>query len=131
MERAIPVLQALTDIDPRKHYYLGHLGFALKDRTNPDWQAAKANLDRAIEILGTNDTGTWPIYEFNRALCSIKLDANFARGRPSDPALRKTISDDLRTARQGFYNYDELISQPYNLDIRNWSRLNRSVANAP
>jgi len=52
MGRAIPVLQTLIDVDPHKHYYFGQLAFALKDRIEPDWKAAKAHFDRAIELLG-------------------------------------------------------------------------------
>jgi hypothetical protein len=124
MERAIPVLQALIDVDPHKHYYFGQLAYALKDRINPDWRAAKADFDRAIDLLGSSEAGTWPFYEFNRAFCSINLDANFADGRPSDAASRKAIVQDLRTAQRGLDDFDELLEQPYSVDVRKWLRLN-------
>jgi hypothetical protein len=124
MERAIPVLQALIDVDPHKHYYFGQLAYALKDRIKPDWHAAKAHFDRAIDLLGNSEAGSWPFYEFNRAVCSINLDANFADGKPSDAASRKAIAQDLRTARRGLGDFGEMLEQPYNVDVRKWQQLN-------
>lgn len=124
MERVIPVLQALTDIDPHKHYYFGQLAYALKDRIKPDWYAAKTQFDRAIDLLGNNEVGSWPFYYFNRAICSIKLDTNFAGGRPSDAGSRKAIIQDLRVVRRDLGEFGELIEQPYNVDIRKWLQLN-------
>ena len=51
MARAIPVLQALIRADPHKHYYFGQLAYALKDSTEPNWQAAKENFDKAIDLV--------------------------------------------------------------------------------
>jgi hypothetical protein len=126
MERAIPVLQALIDVDPHKHYYFGQLAYALKDRIKPEWQAAKANFDRAIDLLGNSEAGSWPFYDLNRAICSIKLDANFADGKPSDPASRKAIVQDLRTAQRGLAEFSEMLEQPYNVDVRKWLQVNSS-----
>jgi hypothetical protein len=92
MERAIPVLQALIDVDPHKHYYFGQLGYALKDRMKPEWQAAKVNFDRAVELLGNGEGGSRPLYNFNRAICSIQLDANFADGKPSDAGVWRSAA---------------------------------------
>lgn len=64
MERAIPVLHALIDVDPHKHYYFDQLAYALKDRIKPDWRATKVNFDRAIDLLGSSEAGSWPFYEF-------------------------------------------------------------------
>jgi hypothetical protein len=47
MERTIPILQALIEVDKHKHYYYGQLAYALKDRLRPDFGAAKENFDRA------------------------------------------------------------------------------------
>ena len=96
MERAIPILEALTAVDQHKHYYFGQLAFALKDRIKPDCRAAKAYLDRAMALLGDTREDAWPVYNLNRAICSIKLDANFIDGKPSDNVTRKAIVQDLR-----------------------------------
>ena len=124
MERAIPILQALIAVDPHKHYYFSQLGYALKDRIKPDWRAAKTQLDQAITLLGDSDGGSWPYYQFNRAICLIKLDTNFAEGKPSAASDRKAILQDLRVARQRLRNFDAMIEQPYNIDIRKWRQLN-------
>ena len=109
MERAIPVLQALIEIDSHKHYYYGQLGYAMKDRIKPEWEAAKANFDRAIDLLGDSDAGSWPFYEFNRAMCSIKLDPNFANAESSEAVGKKAIVQDLRTARRGLGEFSEML----------------------
>jgi hypothetical protein len=126
MGRAIPVLQALINVDPHKHYYFGQLAFALRDRIEPDWQGAKTHFDRAIDLLGESEAGSWPFYEFNRAICTIKLDAKFAVGKPSDTASRKAIPHDLRTAQHGLGDLRDLLEQPWNADVRKWLQLNGS-----
>jgi hypothetical protein len=124
MERAIPILQALINVDPHKHYYFGQLAHALKDQIKPEWQAAKAQFDRAIDLLGNTEGESWPFYYFNRAMCSIKLDANFADGKRSDAASDKAITLDLRAARRALGDFSELLEQPYNVDTRKWVQLN-------
>jgi len=124
MERTIPILQALIEVDKHKHYYFGQLGFALKDRTKPDWGAAKANLDIAIDLIGSREQGGWVFYDFNRAICSIRLDANFAEGKSSSAASRKTIVQDLRSAARGIGGFAEMLEQPHNADVRKWLQLN-------
>jgi tetratricopeptide (TPR) repeat protein len=124
MERAIPLLEALIAVDPHKHYYFGQLAFALKDRIKPDWDAAKAHFDRAIDLLGDSEEGN-SFYEFNRAICLVKRDANFANGKPSDAASRKAIVKDLRMAQCGFGKLAEILEQPWNVDVRKWLELNR------
>jgi len=127
MERSIPIFEALIAVDPHKHYYYGQLGYALKDRIRPDWQAAKMHFDQAITLLGKSEAERWPFYQFNRAICLIRLDANYANGTPTAPAIRKAILQDLRVARQGIENFDEVVEQPYNVDIRRWRQLNGSA----
>lgn len=132
MERAIPILQALIAVDPHKHYYFGQLAFALKDSNKHDLAAAKANFDRAIDLLGDNEAGSWPWYEFNRAVCAIKLDANFLDGKQSDKAGSKTILQDLRLAARGLGDLVDIIGQPWNIEVRRWLELNhvsRSLIN--
>jgi hypothetical protein len=125
MERAIPVLQALVGVDSHKHYYFGQLAYALKDGIRPDWSAAKAHFDRAIDLLSANDAGDWPWYHFNRAVCSIKLDGNFTNGKPSDVAMRKAILQDLGTAKRGLGEFRELLDSPWSVDLRRWLEVNR------
>ncbi|HEU0296967.1 MAG TPA: hypothetical protein VFR47_29785 [Anaerolineales bacterium] len=126
MERSIPVFEALITVDPHKHYYFGQLGYAYKDCLKPDWQAAKNQFDRAIALLGAADEASWPYYQLNRAICLIRLDANYADNKPTLPAARKTILKDLRVARQGIEIFDEIVEQPNNVDIRRWRQLNGS-----
>jgi len=124
LERVIPILKALIEIDPHKHYYIARLAYALKDSIRPDWQSAKAYLDRAIDLLGDREAGSCPYYELNRAICSINLDENFADGKPSDAASRKSIVQDLRTAQRALGDLGEMFEQPWNVNVRKWLQLN-------
>jgi hypothetical protein len=125
MERAIPILRALIGVDPHKHYYFGQLGYALKDAIKPDWNNAKTCFDRAIELLGENEAGSWPWYNFNRAWCSVELDANFSAGKQSDAATREAILQDLGIAQRGLADLDEILKDPLSVDIRRWLEMNR------
>ena len=129
MERSIPIFEALIAVDPHKHYYFGQLGYAYKDAAKPDWMAAKNQLDHAINLLGENDQQSWPYYLFNRAICLIKLDASYAESKPSDPATQKAILKDLRVAREGIYDYNKMLEQPYNADVRKWKQINNITRN--
>lgn len=122
MARTIPVFRALTEADPHNHFALGQLGYALKDQIPPDWGAAKEALDRAIELRGGD--GGWPFYDFNRALCAIRLDPNFAQSKRATPALRKVIVDDLKKAWRELDGFDDMLAQPNNRFIEQWLRLN-------
>lgn len=124
MERSIPVLQALTEVDPYKHYYFGQLGYALKDQSKPDWRAAMENLAKAIELCGDSDPYTLNFYLFNRAICSIHLDENFALDKPSAAAVRKSILNDLRTLQRDPRWFNDMLEQPHNLKLRKWLQLN-------
>lgn len=124
MERAIPILESLIAIDPHKHFYFGQLAYALKDRPQPDYSAARANFDHAIQLLGTNDLRSWPYYHFNRAVCTIKLDSNLVAGKPSDAQSSKAILHDLRIASRGLDAFDKMLAQPWSLDVRRWLQIN-------
>jgi hypothetical protein len=69
MSRTIPIFQALADNDPG-HRFIGHfasLGFALKDKADPDFARAVDMLSAAID--GIQRQGyTWPILKWNRRL---------------------------------------------------------------
>ena len=75
MERTIPVFRALLETDPtHKHVIHGQLGFALKDRTEPDYQGAIEHLSEAISERDANRETGWLFYEFNRALARIRSE---------------------------------------------------------
>jgi hypothetical protein len=124
MERSIPILEALVAIDPHTHFYVGQLGYALKDRIKPDWEKAKKRLNEAIGLLGKDDAGTWPFYEFSRAVCTINLDTNFRDNKPSDSANKKAILQDLRIAQRNIHGFESVLEQPFNVVVREWLELN-------
>ncbi len=60
MELSIPVFKALISSDTENLYHANHaqLGYALKDKLNPDWVEAERELTRAIQIRGGRNTAT-------------------------------------------------------------------------
>ena len=98
MERAIPILRALAACDTERKYHRTHgqLAYALKDQRQPDWKAAEAEFHTAMEIRGASKG--WVLYEFCRAICRIQQDEAFYKGRPSDPAMKQRIVQDLAVA---------------------------------
>jgi hypothetical protein len=100
MERTIPIFEALiaSDKEGRFHRNYGQLGFALKDKRTPDWNAAETALSKAIEIRGSWREQNWTIYELNRAICRIMQDANFQKKEASPPEVQTAIHADLEAA---------------------------------
>ena len=115
MARTIPIFEALIDNDAGERFHRNHaqLGYALKDRGGPnspdnDWKGAYKQLDIAIRLRdeeGSNlrrsdGSPAFLMYEFNRAICAIKLnmgtsdildDLQVASARES---LRKAILEE-------------------------------------
>ena len=122
MELTIPIFKALIHNDPEGRYHMNHgqLGFALKDKRQPNWAEAEAELTRAIEIRGPWQDHGWLFYEFNRAICRIIQDDAFVRSNPSDPQTRTAILDDLRAASHA--NLFRLMESEPN--IKKWMTLN-------
>jgi hypothetical protein len=97
MERTIPVFEALIAAEPdRFHRNYGQLGFALKDKKDPDWAGAEKILSKAIDLRGPPESSGWLLYEFNRAISRIHLDPAFSAKKPSAADMRTKIEEDLR-----------------------------------
>lgn len=90
-ELSIPVFIALIKSDTAKVYHQNHaqLAYALKDKANPDWAEAERLLTEAIEIRDRRGEDGGREYEFNRAVCKIRLE------RPA-----AEIADDFRRAAE-------------------------------
>ncbi|MFZ1431451.1 MAG: hypothetical protein WAS21_32410 [Geminicoccaceae bacterium] len=75
-ENAIAVFNALIgpDTAEKVHQLHANLGYSLKDKLPPDWDAAEKSLTKAIEVRDRAGEHGWGAYEFNRALCRIHLD---------------------------------------------------------
>jgi hypothetical protein len=126
MERTISVFEALVRADPNWHAAHGQLGYALKDKVVPNWQRAKASLDRAVELRGEG-SGEGLYYQYNRALCAINLDASYVARKPADAATRNAVLDILRQARRDVGDHwESMLREPESADIRAWLQLNGS-----
>ena len=105
-------------------YHLNHgqLGFALKDKREPDWAEAERELGKAIAIRGSWEQKGWFSYEFNRALCRIHLDAAFGQGRESATEAKDQILRDLRVAAHSEEIRGIILE---NQTLQSWMALNR------
>jgi hypothetical protein len=123
MERTIPVFRALVNSDREARFHRNHaeLGYALKDRTPPDFAEAERELTVAIAIRGRVGEQIDPYYEFARALCIIHQDPNFLASSASSPELRARILADLRVAVRSIR---QIVMAPSNTDIHDWLRIN-------
>ncbi|MCP4384698.1 MAG: hypothetical protein GY798_25345 [Hyphomicrobiales bacterium] len=74
-ENAMAVFNALIEQDTGQRYYRNHaeLGYALKDKADPDWASAFASFSDAIEIRDRVGDSGFGDFEFSRALCRIHL----------------------------------------------------------
>jgi hypothetical protein len=116
MDRTVPVFHALVTADPdRYHRNYGQLGYALKDKREPDLTAAEAALTEAINIRDRRgEQSYFLLYEFNRAHCRILLDPSFAKGEKTDAESARAILGDLqRAARLRGLRDQILASDPF------------------
>jgi hypothetical protein len=127
MEQTIPVFEALTRSDAAWHAPWGQLGYALVDKTVPDWRRAKESLDRAVELRGDRVEADSYYYQFNRARSAVQLDSGFAEGRKADAATRASVVDILKKARRELEaDWDKVIKWPDAEALRRWLELNGS-----
>lgn len=122
MELSIPVFRALISSDDKKEFHANHgqLGFALKDKTVPDWTEAAKELTIAIELRGDWKEHGWLYYEFNRAVCRINSDPDFAQDKPSTQASKEKILEDLRAAAKATSTRQALIDS----SVHKWLEMN-------
>jgi tetratricopeptide (TPR) repeat protein len=75
INQAIPVMEGLIADDKEQKYHRNHgqLGFILKDMSNPEWKRAEEEFSKAIEIRNRSNEQGYLAYEFNRAICRIRL----------------------------------------------------------
>ncbi len=123
MERTIPIFRALIASAPERQFHRNHaqLGYALKDKLEPDWVEAEAELSTAIEIRDQRGELGWLFYEFNRAICRMMRDEAFKQGKMAQPEVRDGIAADLRAAAQS--ELKKLILSE--ADMKRWLDLNK------
>lgn len=125
MERTIPIFRSLINSTAQQPYYryYGELGFALKDKQDPEWKEAETLLSKAIELRGDwQEHGAWTsYYEFNLAICKIVRDSAFNNGQPSNPPTREAILQNLfTTVESGVLTREKIQNSP----IDKWLSLN-------
>jgi hypothetical protein len=93
----IPVFEALVAADTAREYHRfpGSLGFALKDREQPDHLRAWQQLTAAIQVRDAHGQEGWRIYEACRALCAIRSLDHPQPGWPPPDRVIAGIRADL------------------------------------
>jgi hypothetical protein len=126
--RTIPVFRALAAVDRERKYHrnYGSLGFALKDADPPDPLGAVDALTSAIGIRGLAARAGFALYEWNRAVCRIRSDAQFQLDQPSSAEARDQIEADLRIAAQrlGVHLFEPSADDPDVDAVGHWLMLN-------
>ena len=130
IERTIPIFKALINADrietndmPIYHRNFAELGYALKDKSAPNYKEAFEALDRAISIRGSDRGDFWRIYEFNRAVCRMHLDPDFQNNqKTTDTETVEKIRMDLAAASQNAWIKQNVIAN--DSDVRKWTQLN-------
>jgi hypothetical protein len=120
MALTIPVFRALIAADTERKFHRNHgqLGFALKDQKRPELGPAEETLTEAISRRGPVERG-WLLYEFNRAICRINLDASGPG--PSTADVQKTILDDMQAAARSKDLHAKLVKVP---EVESWLKRN-------
>ncbi len=93
---SIPVFEALITCDPGEKYprLRAELGYALLKHEPPRLAEARAAFDKAIALRPTELASRTPLYEFNRAYCTIELDPSWqARGVSLDSVIDAVCAD--------------------------------------
>jgi hypothetical protein len=97
-ERAVPVLRALVAVEPGDRRFHADLGYALKDKAEPDYDGAIRELGVAIDLARQQGDGLAAAWgTANRA------QARISRGYESDPPRwpdRAAIWDDIHRAEE-------------------------------
>lgn len=121
MERTLPVFRALIKNDPQNIYHRNYaqVGYIYKDCRNPDWSKSLKYLNKAIKLRGPWEEKGWLYYEYNRAVCKIMLDEEFANNKASLEANKEAILNDLKPALSHI-----TIRHP-DEHVENWLKLNK------
>lgn len=102
LPRVVTVFKALVEAEKANpnHQTLGQLAFALKEKNPPEYQPAFDALSEAIRLRGDVAENGFSIYELNRAIARVNLDADFQAGRVSLDAVKQAILRDLEIGVQ-------------------------------
>jgi tetratricopeptide (TPR) repeat protein len=121
LERSELIFRSLLKTEDAKlnHWWYASLGYCLKDKDTPDYLEAIRRFGEAIDIRGPEARSG--AYEFNRALCYIKLDS------PTTPKWTNQIKDDLEMASR-CSRFRDIIDA--NQDIKRWRDARRSMKEA-
>lgn len=127
IERTIPIFLALIEGDSTDHRNYAELGFVMKDKQNPDWEKAKENLTKAIELRKDwKKKGAWTThYELVRAICEIQLDVKFADGVSSEKSICESILSDLKQAVRGKVLTPDNIEEMQGGLVTHWLQINQ------
>lgn len=115
LERTVLIFEALIQADPDDARFHAELGYALKDKREPQFDRARSELSEAIRLAPQQALHTDYLH-FNRALIEIELEG---RGQAID---RDLVLSELRGAMRGRATVREIIQK--DVTIQSWLQRN-------
>ena len=108
IQRTVPIFKALIAGSPVDyHQNHGQLGFALMALEPPDFDAAEAQLTKAIELRGDSwQRYGYEFYEVGRALCRIRHALGRGETKVASQARDEVVRDLAALAHAGFDTLD-------------------------
>jgi hypothetical protein len=95
MERTIPILRAFIKTDERPQFWtIAQLGYALKDKADPDNPGAIEELTKAIDLRDRSGATGDTLFEFARAIARARMSPATGSGQAAT-ADREAILADL------------------------------------
>ncbi len=109
---AIPVFEALIagDKENKFHRNNGQLAYILKDKEPSGFENAIKQFNQAIEKRDKFKIIGFRIYEFNRAICRIKMDEKYKKENSVKKIDKEIILLDLKNAAKNEYWRNAIIN---------------------
>jgi uncharacterized membrane protein (DUF106 family) len=109
---AIPVFEALIAGDKENKFHRNHgqLAYILKDKEPAEFENAIKQINQAIEKRDKNKIPAFRLYEFNRAICRIKLDVKYKKENSDQKIDKELILSDLKKAAKNEYWRNAIIN---------------------
>ncbi len=102
LDRVVPIFEGLIEASDEEYLNYLHLGYALKDKRDPDYKRAFEMLDQGIKRRPPPPKMKQLLPEMNRAICRIKNDKEFNELKQSTDANVELIDNDLKAGKGAF-----------------------------
>jgi hypothetical protein len=123
LERCLLIFETLVAADERPcHWWFASLAYCLKDKFQPNYALSLQYLNTAIELRGGETRSG--AYEFNRAICNIRLSYEKEASQFGSSTLSEQIRKDLEVAGR-FPRFAQIIKA--DSEIQDWLNQNSLI----